>query len=198
MLGTGDVYAGSPSPPTYTKHAHSNCAGSCLPPNAEHTPHGGNCDRMPGCGHDAGLAPCDPDKMKARCDSARPYKGVNCTAFNTNGYLYHGVGAKPFRGYNLSCYVLNRPPPTLRDCAAALQLNPNPSPGANESEAAMVMALVQDLDRMLLTDKHFVLKNWITAARKFGNTTEEMDWLEWNARLQVRGHGLRVTVGIYA
>ena len=40
---------------------------------------------MPDCGHDAGLKPCDVAAMKARCDAARPYHGVNCTAFNTNG-----------------------------------------------------------------------------------------------------------------
>ena len=123
--------------------------------------------------------------MKARCDAARPYKGVNCTAFNTNGYLYHGPGAKPFRSYNLSCYVLNVPAPDLHACAAALQLDPSPEPMGNGSEAAMVMELVQDLDRVLITDKHFLLKSWIASARKFGNTTEEMGWLEWNARIQV-------------
>ena len=175
-----------PSAPTYTYHAHSNCAGSCLPDSAEGTPNGGHCDRLPGCGHDAGLAPCDPEKLKARCNAARPYKRVNCTSFNTNGYLYHGSSVSPFNAYNLSCYVLNMPAPDMRACAAALRLV-----GVNglASEAATVMALVEDLDRVLLTDKHFLLKSWITAARKFGNTSEEQGWLEWNARLQVTSWG---------
>jgi hypothetical protein len=44
-------------------------------------------------GHDQvpPLPACDVDAMKTRCSAARPYKGVNCTAFNTNGYLYVGA-----------------------------------------------------------------------------------------------------------
>ena len=52
---------------------------------------------MPGCGHDAGLKPCDVDAMKVRCDAARPYDHVNCTGFNTNGYLYSATR------YELGC-----------------------------------------------------------------------------------------------
>ena len=174
------------APPTYTQHAQSNCGGSCLPDSAEGTPNHGHCDRMPGCGHDAGLAPCDPEKLKARCNAARPYKGVNCTAFNTNGYLYHGARVTPFRAYNLSCYVLNVPAPDMRACEAALAIVET---DALASEASTVMALVEDLDRVLLTDKHFLMKNWITSARKFGNTSEEQGWLEWNARVQVTSWG---------
>ena len=38
----------------YTEYSSANCMGTCLPHNTGGQPNGGNCDRMPGCGHDAG------------------------------------------------------------------------------------------------------------------------------------------------
>ena len=57
------------------------------------------------------------------------------------------------------------------------------------TEADTVLALTTDLDRILLTDKHFLMADWIAAARKFGNTSDERLWLEWNARAQVTSWG---------
>ena len=91
----------TPKPATWVLHNNSNCAGACVP---EHSsgPHGGNCDRLPGCGHDAGLPFCDVEAMKARCLNL-----TECTEFNTNGYLYTGsVEAVPFSGYPLQCWSL--------------------------------------------------------------------------------------------
>ena len=189
----------------YTEYVNANCRGQCLPPNPDKQPNGGNCDRMPGCGHDAGLKPCGVGAMKARCNAARPYMGVNCTAFSTNGYLFHGEGYTPFHAYPLTCYVLNGPPapppppppppPNLHDCAIALQTGNSGSMRTSSNDvasmtgAAVVMALGADLDRILLTDKHFLMKSWIEAAKAFGNTTDERVWLEWNARAQVTSWG---------
>lgn len=112
---------------------------------------------------------------------------------------YHGVGVAPFHNYPLSCYVLDAPPapppspppppPNMTACATALDLDGIASQGGNASEAATVMALGQDLDRILLTDKHFLMAAWIEAARAFGNSTDERLWLEWNARVQVTSWG---------
>ena len=49
----------------------------------------------------------------------------------------------------------------------------------------MILELGADLEKILATDAHFLLGNWIAAARKWGNATHESDWLEWNARMQV-------------
>ena len=36
------------------------------------------------------------------------------------------------------------------------------------TEAEIVLSLTTDLDRILRTDKHFLMADWIAAARKFG------------------------------
>ena len=188
----------------WTEHPHSNCAGSCLANNAGGAPNGGHCDRMPSCGHDAGLPDCNVGQMKARCLAASPYQGKTCTAFTQNGYMYDGKGVTPFHNYPLSCFVLDAPPappptppppPNMTICAAALAIAPplgNAGVGVavdDLSEAEIVMALGADLDRILLTDKHFLLTSWIDAAKAFGNSSDERMWLEWNARVQVTSWG---------
>jgi hypothetical protein len=60
---------------------------------------------------------------------------------------------------------------------------------AGMTEAETVLSLASDLDRILRTDKHFLMADWIAAARKFGNTSDERLWLEWNARAQVTSWG---------
>lgn len=84
---------------TWVEHNSSNCAGKCLPKDST-GPDGGKCDRMPGCGHDAGLPYCQLGPMKERCLNAS-----GCTAFNTNGYLYSGTGVAPFHEYTLQCFT---------------------------------------------------------------------------------------------
>jgi hypothetical protein len=95
---------------TWVKHNQSVCAGKCLEKKSK-GPKGGHCDRLPGCGHDAGLPYCGVEAMKARCLNA-----TGCTAFTTNGFLYHGGGAKNFSKYPLVCY-------TMREEYAAKMVN---------------------------------------------------------------------------
>ena len=89
MMGGGSGPAPPPvprpkpgQPVKWVMHNHSNCGGVCVNIHSS-GPNGGNCDRMPGCGHDASLPFCDPQAMEARC-----FNVSSCTCFNTNGYLY--------------------------------------------------------------------------------------------------------------
>eukprot|EP01047_Picozoa_sp_COSAG01_P031782 COSAG01_NODE_2269_length_8033_cov_30.452609_1_plen_510_part_00 len=168
-------------PVSWVQHAHSNCNGQCLGTHSS-GPHGGNCDRIPGCGHDAGLPFCERRAMEARCDNVS-----QCTCFNTNGYFYSGGSVTPFHAYNLTSYTISGggvpplpppPPPPVPfsnpACVAALDV-----------QGSAILEIGQDLERLLATDEHFLLGRWISAARQWGNTTQEQDWLEWNARMQV-------------
>jgi hypothetical protein len=77
----------------------------CMPAHST-GPKGGNCDRLPGCGHDAGLPFCEVDAMEARCANVS-----GCTQFNTNGYLYSGsTSVAPFSEYPLECWSFEGPP----------------------------------------------------------------------------------------
>eukprot|EP01052_Picozoa_sp_SAG31_P000665 SAG31_NODE_19_length_35031_cov_42.510707_16_plen_943_part_00 len=155
----------------WVAHNRSNCAGTCLPRDDS-----GSCDRMPGCGYDRGLPFCDVDSMKARCLNASNYKGVTCTAFNTNGYLYSGGNrTTSFSQYPLACYTWkDQGPWGTPKCTNAI-----------ETIGRQILDLGRDLERLLSTDEHFLLGQWIAAARAWGNSTAERDWLEWNARIQV-------------
>ena len=95
-----------PTPTAWVEHNASNCAGECVPKDNPSGPKGGHCDRMAGCGHDAGLPYCDPVALKKRCSNV-----TGCTAFNTNGYLYIGGGATPFAEYPLQCFTMESVPP---------------------------------------------------------------------------------------
>jgi hypothetical protein len=102
----------APGPPpaaTYVLHNQSNCAGTCMPKHSS-GPKGGACNRLPGCGHDAGLPYCDVAAMEARCTNA-----TGCVAFNTNGYLYSNSPAvTPFHAYPLECWTRSgAPTPTV-------------------------------------------------------------------------------------
>ena len=98
----------APGPATWQQHTASNCAGQCLPGHSS-GPKGGNCDRLPGCGHDAGLPYCDVEVMKARCANVS-----GCTEFNTNGYLYgKSTAITPFSAYPLECWTLGGSGPAV-------------------------------------------------------------------------------------
>jgi hypothetical protein len=172
-------------PVTWVTHPRSNCNGKCVAITST-GPNGGHCDRMPGCGHDAQLPFCDPVAMEARCLNVS-----TCTCFNTNGYLYAGGSATPFHGYNLTAFTIAGdgppgPPPSPQpplpakfdtpECVKAL---------SDEGEGGLILELGADLEKILATDPHFLLGKWIAAARQWGNTTQESNWLEWNARMQV-------------
>jgi hypothetical protein len=108
--------SGPPPPSTWIEHAHSNCGGTCLAVKSK----AGNCDRQPGCGHhpSGGSANCSVPVMKARCLGA-----AGCTAFNTNGYLYHGTSIKQFGQYPLQCYTLGGAPPPPPGPAALVNVS---------------------------------------------------------------------------
>jgi len=169
----------------FTGYNRSNCAGRCLPPGES-----GNCDRMPGCGHDRvpPKPPCDPIAMEKRCMEANASVGVMCTAFNTNGYLYNGDGVTPFTSYPLQCYIRNKTGWGGPKCASAML--------DSTGEGSKIIQIGLDLARALYTEKHFSrLGEWITSARAFGASNEEKDLLEWNARMQVTMWGSREANG---
>lgn len=51
--------------------------------------------------------------------------------------------------------------------------------------AHLFLHMISSMDRILRTNKHFLLGNWIKAARFLGSTSEEKDLFEYNARNQV-------------
>ena len=102
-----------PGPKQWVTHPASLCTGKCMPKDSS-GPEGGHCDRLPGCGHDAGLPYCEGDAVKARCAAAK-----GCTCVTTNGYQYEGSTAvSHFTSYNLTSFTLGGEPP-----------GPPPSPG---------------------------------------------------------------------
>lgn len=98
----------TPGPTPFVTHLHSVCAGGCMSKKSS-GPEGGHCDRLPGCGHDAGLKFCDAKAVQARCRAAK-----GCTCCTTNGYLYDGSTAvTSFQEYNLTAFTLGGAgPPT--------------------------------------------------------------------------------------
>ena len=192
IAGSAPTPAPTPSPRpkpgqpvSWVPHSMSNCNGACVAMTST-GPNGGHCDRMPGCGHDAQLPFCDPKAMEARCLNVS-----TCTCFNTNGYLYAGGSVTPFHGYNLTAFTITGagpPPPAPAPPPPPLSLFKTPEciqALSEEGEGGLILELGADLERLLATDEHFLLGNWIAAARQWGNTTQESNWLEWNARMQV-------------
>ena len=47
------------------------------------------------------------------------------------------------------------------------------------------LELLDDLEKILKTDRHFMLGPWLEAAKKIGTDEEEKELLEFNARVQV-------------
>lgn len=57
------------------------------------------------------------------------------------------------------------------------------------SDAFLDLMMMQD--SLLGTRREFMVGSWIKAARDLGDTPEEKDWLEWNARVQITTWGNR-------
>ncbi|EGO28130.1 glycoside hydrolase family 89 protein [Serpula lacrymans var. lacrymans S7.9] len=74
------------------------------------------------------------------------------------------------------------------------------SSSAVSAAGAPLLALLQDLDSVLLTDTHFLLARWISAARNWthGDNATYAAYLEYNARNQVTLWGPRGEVNDYA
>ena len=47
------------------------------------------------------------------------------------------------------------------------------------------LELLDDLDGLMKTDKHFLLGPWLESAKALGTTEEQKALLEYNARIQV-------------
>ncbi len=45
--------------------------------------------------------------------------------------------------------------------------------------------ILSDIDRLLGSDRRFLLGNWLEAAKLKGVTKQERDYYEWNARTQI-------------
>lgn len=54
------------------------------------------------------------------------------------------------------------------------------------------LRLILMQDRLLATRPEFKVGRWLESARNLGNTEEEKDWYEWNARVQITTWGNRV------
>jgi alpha-N-acetylglucosaminidase len=69
---------------------------------------------------------------------------------------------------------------------------------AYEKYSAVFLQLILDQDRLLATDKHFLLGKWIEDARALGSTDAEKDLFEWNARTQITTWGPRqASIGLH-
>ena len=63
---------------------------------------------------------------------------------------------------------------------------------------ATILSLIEDWDALLNTNVHFLLGPWIRDARQWGETVEEQDWLEFNARNQITLWGPTGEIADYA
>ena len=48
-----------------------------------------------------------------------------------------------------------------------------------------MIEILTDTDRLLASDEHFLLGNWIENAKSKATNKQELDYYEWNARLQI-------------
>jgi len=56
---------------------------------------------------------------------------------------------------------------------------------ATQQAAARLLSVIDDFDALLSTDSNFMFGSWRSQARSWGSSTQESDWLEFNARNQV-------------
>ena len=66
----------------------------------------------------------------------------------------------------------------------------------SRQSSSELLSLLNDLDRLLGSDSHYLLGTWIKAARDNGMTDQEKDMYEFNARNQVTLWGPRGEVCI--
>ncbi|KAJ6114723.1 hypothetical protein N7486_000501 [Penicillium sp. IBT 16267x] len=75
----------------------------------------------------------------------------------------------------------------------------NSSSDAITNEGAKLVSLLNDLDKVLLTNPHFRLSTWIDAARSWsGGNANYSSYLEYNARNQITLWGPRGEISDYA
>jgi len=61
----------------------------------------------------------------------------------------------------------------------------SPSVEERKKWSAAYLELLDDIDRLLFTRPEYRLSRWISAARSWGKTDQEKDFMEWNARTQI-------------
>ena len=65
------------------------------------------------------------------------------------------------------------------------------------SDAAQIMIqILTDTDTLLASDSHFLLGHWIENAKSKATNLKEIDYYEWNARLQLTLWGENYTEGV--
>ena len=48
-----------------------------------------------------------------------------------------------------------------------------------------MLGILEDMDELLASDRHFLLSNWLETAKAKAQTLEEREIYEWNARCQI-------------
>ena len=66
----------------------------------------------------------------------------------------------------------------------------------NERGAELI-DILNDMDRLLATDEHFLLSKWLRSAKSFGINEDERDLYEWNARTQITLWGANSTASVF-
>ena len=69
---------------------------------------------------------------------------------------------------------------------------------AMQEKAALMLEIIDDMDRLVACHPEFSLKDWVDMARGFGNTPEEKDYYETNARTLVSVWGDSYHLSDYA
>ena len=69
---------------------------------------------------------------------------------------------------------------------------------AMQQKADLMLEIIDDMDRLVACHPEFSLKDWIDMARSFGNTPEEKDYYETNARTLVSVWGDSYHLSDYA
>jgi alpha-N-acetylglucosaminidase len=67
-----------------------------------------------------------------------------------------------------------------------------------EDNAGLMLEIIDDMDRLVSCHAEFSLKDWVDMARSFGNTPEEKDYYETNARTLVSVWGDSYHLSDYA
>jgi alpha-N-acetylglucosaminidase len=55
----------------------------------------------------------------------------------------------------------------------------------NSDVAKKMIQILTDMDTLLASDSHFLLGNWIESAKSKATNKKELDYYEWNARIQL-------------
>jgi alpha-N-acetylglucosaminidase len=60
----------------------------------------------------------------------------------------------------------------------------------------MMVEILNDTDWLLASDSHFLLGNWIENAKLKATNVKEIEYYEWNARLQITVWGENYTQNV--